>query len=563
MKKLLVPLFALLAAAAWWATAGEAPAPAPAAAGLESTGPEPAAPSSTLDSPAAATQVAPAEAPAPLRTRAENQRPQSHPLLVPCDWDLAVSRLDDPEDPLGVPSRPGVAPDFDPHAVCRLSGRIVAPRAAAQVRIATGIDAGRRVELDEDGWFELVDLHPGRVVVRVEGANGLVAERMVELATNGSMPDELLLDFTRPGVAALRLVDHQGKPLADTDVKVDGRMARTDSDGRARVAGLPQGEAWCEIRHGDHARRGEAVPVVVEDPDGPPAQPEQIALLPGSRLEIQLDAETEPRDLLQVVVVPSLGRNAPEPALLGVPWWTWEPLAIPAGEKAWIGQLPPGRYTVVPYVNGAVQRAKRTLVDLPQGRLRNVHISLGSPDCNMVRAGACEGAATIHWRTANRYQKSADDYDLETLTTARLGLPASPGVGGVLRPDAKGIFCVPRGLYERGAQWSWSTCGAGFASAAQVFGPTMEDYRDPVEAQPGSLVVELPAMCAGGQLRLRMDGAPRPPAAVEADGRVELGELHGLWRLVLAGKGLEKPLTLHVAANGSTFVSFRPLVPAR
>lgn len=552
MKKLLLlTAFLLLAAVVWWTTGGDEPAPAPAAAPADYA-PQAAPPSSPLDSPGARAGEVAEEGPA--RTRAANQRPVSHPAHTPCDYDLAVSRLDDPDDPLGVPSRPGPAPDFDPQAVCRLHGRVVAPRGSAVVSMAAGLDAGRRIELDEDGWFELVDLHPGRAVVRIEGSGGMVAERLVELAADGSTPEELLVDFTRLGTAALRLVDHQGKPLAEVDVKLDGRVARTDAQGVARVAGLPLGEAWCEIRHGDHARRGESVPVLAQGAEGEPAL---VALLPGSRLEIQLDAEVEPRDLLQVAVVPALGRNMPEPALLGVPWWTWEPLAIPAGEKAWIAQLPPGRYTVVVFVNGAVQRSKRTLVDLPPGRMRNVHISLGRPECKLVRTGTCAGAATIHWRTANRYQKNADDYDLDGQAAARLGLPASPGVRGTLQGDAKGVFCVPRGLYERGAQWSWSTCGAGYASAAQLFGPSMDDYRDPVEALPGPVVVELPEVCAGRELRLRVDGAPRAPATVDADARVDLGELHGLWRLVLSGKELERPLILHVAANGATAVSFR------
>ena len=558
MRKLVVAgLAAALAGAAWWATGGDTPTRTPAA-GLE--GPEPAV---AQVEPAAAPDPAagPSDAAQPAsRSAAAAQQTAAHPMRMPCDYDLAVARIDDADDPLGVPPRPGQVPQFDPAATCRLSGRVQLRRGQAAVRIATGIDAGRRVETDEQGWFELPDLHPGRIVVRIEGDGGNVAERMIHLAVGESTPGDLLVDFTRTGRATLRLVDHVGAPLADTDLRIDGRVARTGADGRAVVDGLPLGEAWCEVVHGDHARLCQAVPVRPRDEE---AEDAVLALQPGSQVEVLLDADCDPRDLLQIVVVPSIGYSGPGPELLAVPWWTWQPLAIPAGEKAYVRQLPAGRYRIVPYCNGAPQRGKVALVELPAGRMRNVRIDLGRPETEMVHVSGCDASPTIAWRTANRFQKSADDYGIDTSSAGRLGILASPGTGGLLQGDARGRVHVPAALAQHGATWCWSSCGAGFASAPQLLVPSMPGFREAVEALPGSFELELPAECAGRELRLRFEGAARKPFVVGADARIDLGELHGLWRLTLTGRDLAKPATIVVAANGRTSATFREPPAAR
>lgn len=558
MKRVfLLPLLAAAVGAAWWATGYEAAAPAPVV-GVAAVDDAPSDGAETPLSPGGAPGLPSAKDAPKSRTQAAAQRPAVHPLRTPCDFDLSVARIDDADDPLGVPPRPGLAPMFDPSAVCRLSGRVVAPEGGAQVALATGLDAGRRVELDADGWFELGDLHPGRVLVRVEAAGGRVAERMMLLGASGSKPEELIVDFTRAGTAALRLLDHKGAPMPDTDLRLDGRVARTDATGRVRLAKAPLGEAWCEIVHGDWARRGQGVPVSA---DGDECA--DVALLPGAQIELQLDAQCNPRDLLQVAVVPVFGRSGPGQDIVDTPWWTYQPLAIPAGEKAWFRQLPAGRYSLVPFVNGALQRGKSVQVDVSPGRMRTAHIDLGSPECQMVRAPNCDAGAMIVWRTANRLQKCADDYEVDSLNFGYLGIPASPGIGGVAHADSRGAFCLPRSLFDFGAQWSWSTCGSGFASAPQMLVPAMPDYRESVEAQPGPLVVELPPECAGHELRVCMEGAARPPQPVGADASIDLGELHGLWRLTLRGKTLQKPATIVVSANGGTQVSFRKQPPGR
>jgi len=293
-----------------------------------------------------------------------------------CEWELALTSVA-LDRAAGSPPPSGAPPALDSSAECTLAGRVVAPGARATVTLRSGVDAGRSIEVGDDGTFEVHDLNPGRVVVRVE-AGRQVAERMVELSASGSAPERLELDFAATGSAIVRVLDHLGEPLEDVPLRLDGREQRTDADGRARLERAALGPAWCEASHGEYARMGFTLQV---EPDSSAQVEERVELVPGAHVEIAVEGDFGDAELL-VAVVPSVAKGGPSEAQLAVPWWTFEPLRLARGDKHWLSQLPPGRHIVVPYLDGVRQRGKHAIVDLPVGRLRVARLVLDRPACD-------------------------------------------------------------------------------------------------------------------------------------------------------------------------------------
>ena len=464
--------------------------------------------------------------------------------VVPADLELVVSKL-----VLGLPEgsyapAPGETLDMDPLAVCVLTGRIAGVPVGTEVAIVSGIDAGRRSLIQADGSFELRALHPGRAVVRISAVTR-TAERLVELTPSASTPRALELDFSQTGTAWVRVDDHFGRPVANAQVRVDGWDRRTDAEGHVRLTGAPLGDAWCEVRHGEHARLARAVPVSAN-----PEQETELVLAPGAQIEVQVQAQLEESDELYIAVAPTLGRSGPTETQLQVPWWSYEPLRMHAGETAWIQQLPPGRYVVVPFVNGVRYARGSVYVDLPAGRLRTARIQLVRPEVTRIAGPGCEPAPTLAWRAQDRLRKHAGDFELEPLAAGRLGLVASPGIAGALKGEARGSWFVPRDLLDRGAAWAWTLCQER-GSEMRLLGPSMSDYATLEPGALGTTVVELPASCRGLQVRVCVEGLEARVVSVPNDGSVDLGHLTGLYRVHVSGRALEQPLSTTIAASSA------------
>lgn len=169
------------------------------------------------------------------------------------------------------------------------------------LRDATGPVAGGRIEVspldqpaapmmggpgtatNRDGRYSIADLAPGRYRLRYGRKDQLVLfEEEIELAGQRQMQDLML----RGGIVRLTVTDHRGEPLAGAKVTlekqskapqqartmmfaiatVDGSggdersleigggspFARTDSDGVAEVADVPEGEYTIEVSHAQH-----------------------------------------------------------------------------------------------------------------------------------------------------------------------------------------------------------------------------------------------------------------------------------------------------------------------
>ena len=541
MNKLL-PLSALATVAIvgwWWTQRDQAQ---PSTVGVELA---PQLEDKHSNSPTALDAVAQADSAAP--TQASPQATRSSVTMasvVPADLELAVSKL-----VLGLPEgsyapAPGETLDLDPLAVCVLTGRIAGVPVGTEVAIVSGMDAGRRSLIQADGSFELRALHPGRAVVRISAVTR-TAERLVELTPSASTPRALELDFSQTGTAWVRVDDHFGRPVANAQVRVDGWDRRTDAEGHVRLTGAPLGDAWCEVRHGEHARLARAVPVSAN-----PEQETELVLAPGAQIEVQVQAQLEESDELYIAVAPTLGRSGPTETQLQVPWWSYEPLRMHAGETAWIQQLPPGRYVVVPFVNGVRYARGSVYVDLPAGRLRTARIQLARPEVTRIAGPGCEPAPTLAWRAQDRLRKHAGDFELEALAAGRLGLPASPGIAGALKGEARGSWFVPRDLLDRGAAWAWTLCRER-GSEMRLLGPSMSDYATLEPGALGTTVVELPASCRRLQVRVCVEGLEARVVSVPNDGSVDLGHLTGLYRVHVSGRTLEQPLSTTIAASSA------------
>jgi len=254
--------------------------------------------------------------------------------------------------------------DFE-YGVSRIVGRVVnadgKPMAAVDMRLASSATSSNydsfnttgTAQTDAEGRFVFERLP--RATYRIDageatdGARGVApsfgqaTRDGVVVTANGDV--EVEIRPTRPCTITGRVVDAQGKPVADLAVFARGKngailsrgkLASTDRDGSFRVTGLPAEAISVFAR--DHARATpESAPIALD-----PERAASIALVasPGTRLWIHAQSENK-RFLTryQVRVFDAQGRD------VALPTWRDQPDDGEPGELESV--LPPGSYRVV------------------------------------------------------------------------------------------------------------------------------------------------------------------------------------------------------------------------
>jgi len=163
----------------------------------------------------------------------------------------------DPYDPAG--SRD--ARERDRGRKGSLLGRVTqatgSPAPATRLAFTAGLNRGAEATTDPEGWYSLVDLHPGKGVLRIEAPGRLAVLREVVVPLEG----EERSDFHLPGPidVAGKVIDREGKGVAGAEVRIDDRPEFTDSEGIFRIAQVTPGDVLVLVRAEGYAPRRETL----------------------------------------------------------------------------------------------------------------------------------------------------------------------------------------------------------------------------------------------------------------------------------------------------------------
>jgi hypothetical protein len=406
MRTLALPLavlacLALLAGGGLWLLRADAPAP-PA--------PQPGSAPAPVQEPLA-------QAPAPVLREVEPP-PDASAGAVPTSvaWPVEVElELLAPADVLRGAGIQALGSGRD----ARLRGRVtVGDRVGtpATLEFVAGLNEGRTLATNAEGYFGARDLYPGLALVRVSGP--LIVGALRELRLLREKETLFALDFGAPGTVGGTVFDESGKPMPGVQVELDGRAESTDEQGVFRFGGVPGGmDVTLVLRAGGYA-----------------TQYHTIGVLAARNLPVDQYRYTMERGgSLEVAVARGAGASGSARVLLSTgvaevrqpwAWHTLGPYEVVPGSSVRIDDLPPTRVAVRVEQRGArakpargtavirpnhVERLTFELEPAPQLRGRVLDPEgLVVPDAR-VRLEAPDRAAV----TLTSLSLSAADYELQ------------------------------------------------------------------------------------------------------------------------------------------------------
>lgn len=109
----------------------------------------------------------------------------------------------------------------------------------ATLRFVAGLNEGRTLTTNEQGYFGARDLYPGVSLVRIDGPG--IAGSLREVRLLRDKESLLAIDYGAPGSVGGVVFGLGGEPMEGVEVELDGRRGTTDAQGVFRFAGVPGG----------------------------------------------------------------------------------------------------------------------------------------------------------------------------------------------------------------------------------------------------------------------------------------------------------------------------------
>ncbi|HVS64399.1 MAG TPA: carboxypeptidase regulatory-like domain-containing protein [Thermoanaerobaculia bacterium] len=175
------------------------------------------------------------------------------------------------EEPLELVMEPaatlrGVVVDGLGEGVANAGLRLIAEMGSGVIDIATIASRMRNEQADEEGRFEIADVTPGRYELRATGGGFQEGRREGIEVIAGRDPAEIRLVLEKGAVLRGQVLSEDGDPVSGAIVlRVEQRrspfevggmpsVARSDSDGRYRLDGLPTGATSILVEHARHPK---------------------------------------------------------------------------------------------------------------------------------------------------------------------------------------------------------------------------------------------------------------------------------------------------------------------
>ncbi|MEM9378632.1 MAG: carboxypeptidase-like regulatory domain-containing protein [Planctomycetota bacterium] len=426
-----------------------------------------------------------------------------------------------------------------------IEGSVIAPDGtpgSAEILFVHGPNASRTLSTDGRGRFGANDLLQGISIVRVTTSEGLTAEREVHLAQLSTA--RLHVSFTNAAYVNGTVQDERGKALEGAEVRLDGRLAYSDSEGQFRFTGVPAGRVVALVRKEGYALTRRLVGVGLRAR----IQPEGfvIQLPEAATLTISVEQSIGTSDPALAFLMPAGGPGVDANGQ-GFPWYEVNPVSIPRGGRAVLEGLPPTSVSVRLFHRGAVARPRSKTVRLYGGRDSSVVLRLEPVPA--IRGRVLDGGEPV--KGAKVVVEAADR---GTATTKALGqrtprftlqmiVPPLPAAYQETFTNAKGEFVFTSNPDVRTAYYVTATSRDGLRRGVGVLPPGQKDVTvslGDATAGTGDLVVELPGRFQGLPVELRVQGAPRDPFVLRPGLPLAVEDLEqGTWRVKARWRGAE------------------------
>lgn len=341
----------------------------PSLAGPEASGPQPAAPPATL---VRAAEVEPGFG---------GGREVPTTVAWPIEVELELVRAS------GMPRAEGLPP-LGSGATARLRGRVRGPGdfgVAATLSFEAGLNAGRTLSANSEGYFGATDLYPGLALIRVSGPGifGSLRERRL-VAGKETRFD---LSYGLLGSLGGRVFGAGGEPLEGVEVELDGHTTTTDDEGTFNLTKLSGGsDLVLLLRKEGYATYYSRIGVSAGR--SIPADQHSFRMERATSLRVSIPTRAGAAGAAMVVISP-----ADTNASIDFAWHTVSPVEITPGSSVVVGGLPPKRVSVRVYHRGAVASPAEKVAILRPGFQEQLEFELAPARVLRGRVTDSEGLA--------------------------------------------------------------------------------------------------------------------------------------------------------------------------
>jgi hypothetical protein len=503
-----------------------------------------------LPGPATATPAPAAVEEAPTVVRAVTDAPttQDGKVITSVAWPVEVDlELVLPADVL----RGEGLPPLGSGRSARLRGQVtVGDRLGtpATLEFVAGMNAGRRVETNAEGYFGVRDLYPGPGLLRVSGPAIGGALREVRLLRDKETL--LALSFGAPGSVGGIVFDEAGQPMPDVQVELDGQPGVTDAQGVFTYGGIPGGmDVVLVLRAPGYAPQYHTIGVLAAR-NVPPSQYRYTMERGGS---------------LEVSVTRSVGAPGPARVLISTgvsevkqpyAWHLLGPYEVQPGSSVRIDDLPPTRLSVRVEQRGARALPRQGTAVVRPNHLERLSFELEAAPALRGRvldpAGLAVVDAAVRLEAPDR---AAATMTFLATTAAAYEQNFHPTFGAAVsetRSDHQGNFVlttwpdlVPTAyLVAQSRDGSLRGGRSVRADAGEV-----ELRLAPAEVGRARLQIDFAGRAQGLPVVVSVDGELRPEVVLDVDQPLEIdGLAPGRWRLrarwngelLIGGPGFEE-----------------------
>ena len=309
----------------------------------------------------------------------------------------------------------------------------------ATLEFVAGLNEGRALETNAQGYFGARDLYPGVSLVRVRGPG--IAGSLREVRLLRDKETLLAVDYGAPGTVGGTVFDVAGEPLPGVEVELDGRAATTDEQGVFRYGGIPGGSDV----------------VLVLRAEGYATQYHTIGVLAARSIDASHYKYTmEPGGSLEVAVTRSAGAPGPARVLLssGVndvrtpyAWHLLGPYEVAPGGSLRLDDLPPTRINVRVEHPGARSNPPQAMAVVRPNHVEVVRFELEPAPALVGRVVDGEGLAVPEARVRlEAPDRAKATYGHLRLMPDKYELNLHPGVGAAVSEttsDGQGRFTLP------------------------------------------------------------------------------------------------------------------------
>jgi hypothetical protein len=425
--------------------------------------------------------------------------------------------------------------------------------AQATLTVLFGLNAGRVIETNSEGFFGAKDLYPGLALIRISGPAIPGSLREVRLIRD--QDTHLNLSYGAPGSVAGTVYNEANEPFPGVAVELDGRTAvATDEQGIFRFTGVPGGnDVALILRAPGYAPHYERISVLAarDIPAGNHEGAYKYRLQRGASLEVALTKTAGEPGPAQVLLTPAVtGVNS------SFAWHLLGPYEVMPGASLQIDDLPPTHVSVRVQHAGARSKPPSINAILRPGTVERVSLELEAAPMLRGRVTDPEGLAAVDaFVRLEAPDRAAATLGFMAMMPGEFELEFYPAMAAALqetRSDHDGNFAFTSWGEHAPAAYLTAVSADGSLRAARAVRADAEkvDLRlAPIEAGRARLELEFGGRHQALPVVVSVNGERRPEVLLPVGQPLEIeGLAAGRWILrarwngedLLGGKGQEE-----------------------